>query len=59
MKHYSKAQVKKENRRLTIIFAPDTAEVVQADTFGCCGLGVNLSAFTTTRRRGHEARDRC
>ncbi len=36
---YSEAQAVAERRRLIIAFAPGTAEVKRADTFGYCGLG--------------------
>jgi Protein of unknown function (DUF3313) len=35
---YTAAEAKQEKRRLTIVFNPESAEVVQADTFGYCGL---------------------
>lgn len=45
---YSKAQAEKAQRRLTVVFGPNTAEVVQADTFGYCGVG---SSFVGRYRR--------
>jgi len=39
---YSETQAQEEKRRLEIKFGPDTAEVIHADTFGYCGLGVTF-----------------
>lgn len=39
---YSQARAVAERRRVVIAFAPGTAEVKRADTFGYCGLGSNF-----------------
>lgn len=39
---YSATQARAEKRRLIIAFAPGTAEVEQADTYGYCGLGIEF-----------------
>jgi hypothetical protein len=39
---YSRAAAEKERRKLKIVFGPNTAEVVEADTFGYCGLGAGF-----------------
>jgi hypothetical protein len=39
---YTKSQSEQEQRQLKIIFGLDTADVVQADTFGYCGLGASV-----------------
>jgi hypothetical protein len=39
---YSAARASAENRKLVVAFAPGTAEVKQADTFGYCGIGIDF-----------------
>ena len=39
---YSETQAQEEKRRLEMTFGSDTAEVIHADTFGYCGLGVTF-----------------
>lgn len=39
---YSETQAQEEERRLEIKFDSDSAEVIHADTFGYCGLGVTF-----------------
>ena len=39
---YSAAQAKTEYRKLEIVFEPDMAKVVRADTLGYCGLAAEF-----------------
>jgi hypothetical protein len=39
---YSQAQAEKERRMLKVMFGPNTAEVIQAETVGYCGVGSNF-----------------
>ena len=40
---YSEAQAKQEKRQLKIRFNKTTAEVIEANTFGYCGMGADFS----------------
>jgi hypothetical protein len=51
---YSAAQAEREGRVVEIVFEPGRAQVVQADTLGYCGLGVE---FAGSYRKVEESAD--
>jgi hypothetical protein len=42
---YGAARASAENRKLVVAFAPGTADVKQADTWGYCGIGIDFEGL--------------